>query len=94
MSDFEIAIERLTNWLKKHQDDLQHREFIGDITHVLLVAKEAARLEEKLAEMTTAAKWWRMAARGYILEEGEIHPDDRWPELESTDGRDNSAPNE
>lgn len=39
------------------------------------------RAEERLASAEEAARWWRMAARGYILEEGEVHPDERWPWL-------------
>jgi hypothetical protein len=42
-----------------------------------------AVLKQQLAEAQKAARWWRMAARGYILEEGEVHPDERWPWLET-----------
>lgn len=38
-------------------------------------------LTARLAAAEAAARWWRMAARGYILEEGEVHPDERWPWL-------------
>ena len=58
MTDTEIAIERLTDWIKRHADHKQ-RAFIEDVTLVLAVAREAIareqfkvpRIKEELPEL-------------------------------------------
>jgi hypothetical protein len=62
VSDFEIAVQRLTSWLKKHQDDVRVREFIGDLTLVLLVAKDSQQLTARLAAAEAARDEWKRAA--------------------------------
>lgn len=76
------------------QDKLSAAEArVGELTNqlALRLRAESCDKEELLAECIenrqrlaaaeAAARWWRMAARGYILAEGELHPDERWPWL-------------
>lgn len=49
MSDFEIAVERLTDWLQRHEN-AGPRAFMGDLTLVLLVAKKVWETEQQLAK--------------------------------------------
>lgn len=51
MTDFEIAEQRLSRWLYKHADECPSREFIGDITMVLQVAKDASKQQAEVKQL-------------------------------------------
>ena len=55
MTDAEIAIERVTNWVAKRQDDVSLsptiKAFIGDITFLVMMAKSSIRQSMEIARL-------------------------------------------
>lgn len=54
MTDAEIAVERLTDWITRHADHKQ-RAFIDDVTLVLAIATEDLRYKTKLLSLIRRA---------------------------------------
>lgn len=51
MTDFEVAVERLTAWLRDY-GPTKNKPFVDDITIVLCVAKGAERADKKVTDLT------------------------------------------
>jgi len=56
MNDLEIAIERLTSWIREYGDN-KPKVFVGDVSIILLAAKESSAREglEKMTESSLSA---------------------------------------
>jgi hypothetical protein len=54
MTDAEIAVERLTDWVTRHADHKQ-RAFIGDVTLVLAIADDEIKHRAKLIDLIRRA---------------------------------------
>ena len=85
-TDFEIAVSRLTAWLRDY-GDTKGREFVGDITLVLLTAKAFPRMQQQRDEARQAARHVYAIAKTwpvYLVEVVEAYP---WlAEEEGSDG--------
>lgn len=58
MSDLETAIQRITHWLREYGDTKQ-KAFVGDVTMLLIAAKDCERLTAERDEAReAAAKLW------------------------------------
>jgi hypothetical protein len=66
MSDFDTAIQRLTAWVRDY-GEAKPKEFIGDVSLVLLAAKDTYRLQRELDE----AKRDRMRGTCKLLSLGD-----------------------
>jgi len=51
--DFDIAMQRLTTWVRDY-GDTKPREFIGDITIVLMVARDVDRQRQTIEKLLLA----------------------------------------
>ena len=68
MSDLEIAIERLTSWIREYGDN-KPKVFVGDVSIILLAAKESfARIAELEAADRMIANTCDLVARIEHLE--------------------------
>ena len=50
MSDIDTAVQRLTAWVRDYGDS-KPREFIGDVTMLLVAAKESSRLHGEIERL-------------------------------------------
>ena len=55
---FDIAVQRLTAWLRDYGEQ-KPKEFIGDVSIVLLAAKDTYRLEQEIERLRGAVAYLR-----------------------------------
>ena len=66
MTDFEIAIQRMTTWLRDFGPS-KEKAFTGDLSIILLSAKDAPRLQEIIADKTKEVDRLRAALHSIRL---------------------------
>ena len=71
MTDFDVAIQRLTAWIRDH-GDAKPKEFIGDLSIVLLAAKDSRNLKYRLKKFVDE-RYPKLDGPGWLQRDNDRH---------------------